>query len=179
MVTRRLFQARSMTTFEIAARRSFSLTYLRILMSLARNSGNSLRLANHLERHSLLTARRKPMGLVFWPMCYSLEFSAFLAVFFFAAAFLVPLAFEARCLISISSETVMKMWQVRLRIGPALPRAFGMKRLIVGPSPATASFTTSLSARRLWLFSAFAMALFSAFCTRNAAFFGLNATMSR
>src|SRR5688500_10724507 len=148
MVTRKLFQARSITTFEMAASRSFSLTYLRILMSLAKNSGNSLRLANHLERQSLLTARRKQMGLVFWLICYSLEVSAFLAVFFFAA-FLVPLAFEARCLISISSETVMKMWQVRLRIGPALPRAFGMKRLIVGPSPAAASLTTSFSARRL------------------------------
>src|SRR5687767_7082864 len=107
-----------MTTFEIAASRSFSLTYFRIWMSLARNSGNSLRLANHLERQSLLTARRKPMGLVFWPMSYSLEVSAFFAAFFFGAVFFAPLALLARCLISISSETVMKMWHVRFRIGP-------------------------------------------------------------
>ena len=68
MVTRRLFHARSMTILDTAARRSFSFSNARILMSLARNSGNSLRLANHLERQSLLTARRKPIGLVFCPM---------------------------------------------------------------------------------------------------------------
>ena len=63
------------------------------------------------------------------------------------------------------------MWLVRLRIGPALPRALGWKRLKVGPSPTTASWTTSRSARRLLLFSALAMALFSvlAMSTRRLA----------
>src|SRR6185436_9874942 len=141
MVTRRLFQARSITILDTAARRSFSFRLVRILMSLARNSGNSLRLANHLERQSLLTARRKPIGLVFCPMGYSLDFSAGFsavgsagcsagfsagfsadcsAVFFDAglaglAAFLLAdlPVFFSRCLTVISSVSVMKMWLVR------------------------------------------------------------------
>src|SRR5438105_15863598 len=49
---------------------------------------------------------------------------------------------------------------------------------MVGPSPTTASFTTSPSTLRLALFSAFATALFNVVLTRVAAFLGLNATTS-
>ena len=50
------------------------------------------------------------------------------------------------------------MWQRRLRIGPAEPRAFGVKRLRVVAVPATASLTRNVSGFSLLLFSALAMA---------------------
>ena len=50
--------------------------------------------------------------------------------------------------------------------------------LTVGPSPTTASFTTNPSGFRLALFSALAIALFSVFPMRNAAFFGVKASRS-
>src|SRR5207248_2194400 len=60
----------------------------------------------------------------------------------------------------------------------ALPRARGMIRFSVGPSPTIASFTTNPSGFRLALFSALAIALFSVLPIRNAAFFGVNASRS-
>ena len=60
------------------------------------------------------------------------------AAAFFAAGFAV-LAFAAGFLgwrlglISISSVKMMRMCDVRLRMGPALPRAVGWKRFKVGP----------------------------------------------
>src|SRR5438105_7489339 len=59
-----------------------------------------------------------------------------------------------------------------------LPRARAIIRLNVGPSPTTASFTTNPSGFRLALFSALAIALFSVFPMRNAAFFGVKASRS-
>src|SRR2546430_14770151 len=53
-----------------------------------------------------------------------------------------------------------------------------MIRLIVGPSPTIASFTTSPSGFKFALFSAFAIALFSVLLIRNAAFFGVKARRS-
>jgi hypothetical protein len=57
---------------------------------------------------------------------------------------------------------------VRFRIGPAEPRALGVNRLIVVAAPATASFTRSLSAFTLLLFSALAMAESKVFATSRA-----------
>src|SRR5436309_12913897 len=61
-----------------------------------------------------------------------------------------------------------------LWIGNARPCARGWKRLIVGPSLATASRPTRSSADRLWLFSALAVALLSTRATSAAAFCGMN-----
>ncbi len=70
------------------------------------------------------------------------------------------------------------MWLVRFKIRLPLPRARGIIRFIVGPSPTVASFTTNPSTRRFALFSAFATALFKVLLIIAAAFFGLKATMS-
>src|SRR5258708_29050058 len=61
-----------------------------------------------------------------------------------------------------------------LWIGNARPWARGWKRLIVGPSLATASTMNRSSADRLWLFSALAVALLSTRATSAAAFWGMN-----
>ena len=58
IVTRRLFQARSMTILATAALWSFFLTYWRILMSAWRKSGYSFGLAYQRERQSRVSARR-------------------------------------------------------------------------------------------------------------------------
>src|SRR5208283_1942097 len=60
------------------------------------------------------------------------------------------------------------MWQRRLRIGPAEPRAFGVKRLSVVAVPATASFTRRDSGFKFLLFSALAIAERSTFETSRA-----------
>src|SRR2546425_2701239 len=59
-----------------------------------------------------------------------------------------------------------------------LPRARGIIRLKVGPSPTTASLTTKPSAFKFALFSAFAIALLSVLLIRNAAFLGVKARTS-
>src|SRR6478735_2886509 len=68
----------------------------------------------------------------------------------------------------------MVMWVMGLWMGNARPCALGRKRLIVGPSSATASRTIRSSADRLWLFSAFAVALWSTRATSLAAYCGMN-----
>ena len=60
------------------------------------------------------------------------------------------------------------MWQRRLRIGPAEPRALGVKRLRVVAVPATASLMRKDSGRSLLLFSALAMAECSVLATKRA-----------
>src|SRR5688500_14183516 len=60
-----------------------------------------------------------------------------------------------------------------LWIGSARPWGRGWKRLIVGPSLATASTMIRSSADRLWLFSALAVALLSTRATSAAAFCGM------
>ena len=62
MVTRRLFQARSITIFETAAWRSLPLRYSRILRSACRWSANSRRGAYHFDPQSREMGRRKPIG---------------------------------------------------------------------------------------------------------------------
>src|SRR3954451_7488496 len=66
------------------------------------------------------------------------------------------------------------MWVMGLWIANARPCARGWKRLIVGPSLATASTTKRSWADRLWLFSALAVALRSTRPTSTAAFWGMN-----
>src|SRR5215210_1771428 len=61
-----------------------------------------------------------------------------------------------------------------LWIGNARPWARGRQRLIVGPSFAWASATIRSSADRLWLFSAFAVALLRTRRTSTAACCGMN-----
>src|SRR6478735_3407883 len=68
----------------------------------------------------------------------------------------------------------MVMWVMGLWMGNARPCALGRKRLIVGPSSATASRTIRSSADRLRLFSAFAVALLSTRATSLAAVCGMN-----
>src|SRR3712207_4412016 len=66
------------------------------------------------------------------------------------------------------------MCVIGLWIGNARPCARGCQRLTVGPSFAWASTTTRSSADRLWLFSAFAVALLSTRATSFAACCGMN-----
>src|SRR5215212_6949079 len=61
-----------------------------------------------------------------------------------------------------------------LWIGNARPWARGRQRLIDGPSFAWASATIKSSADRLWLFSAFAVALLRTLRTSAAACCGMN-----
>src|SRR6185312_15962979 len=57
----------------------------------------------------------------------------------------------------------MRMCDIFLRRGIAVPRAPALNRLRTGPFSMIALFTRRLSAERLLLFSAFAMALFGVF----------------
>src|ERR1700749_1172065 len=50
---------------------SFSISRLRITWSSRRSLGNSFLLANQRDCQLRRTARRKPIGLVFWPMVES------------------------------------------------------------------------------------------------------------
>src|SRR5476651_236281 len=145
MVTRQRLVARSIKTFGTEAPSSFLRRKSRILRSSVRSAPKSFLLAYHFERQSLLTPTRKPIGLTFCP---------------------IP--------VNYSSETVILMWQRRLRIGPAEPRAFGVKRLSVVAVPATASFTRNDSGLSLLLFSALAMADFKVFATSRAPLRGTN-----
>ena len=61
------------------------------------------------------------------------------------------------------------MWVMGLWIGNARPWARGRQRFRVGPSLARASTMTRLSAGRLWLFSALAVALARTRATSRAA----------
>jgi hypothetical protein len=65
------------------------------------------------------------------------------------------------------------MWLIRFRIGPALPRAFGCHRFIVGAAFATALFTRKSSGFSFALFVAFAIADFNVFSISRADFFGI------
>src|SRR5471030_2224322 len=47
---------------------SFSISVLRMIWSSSRRRGNSFLLANQRDCQLRRTARRKPIGLVFWPM---------------------------------------------------------------------------------------------------------------
>src|SRR5215216_1276114 len=67
------------------------------------------------------------------------------------------------------------MWQLRLTIGPAEPRAFGIIRLKLVAVPATASFTRNVAGSALLLFSALAMADFNVLATKRAPLRGVTA----
>jgi hypothetical protein len=57
---------------------------------------------------------------------------------------------------------------MRLTRGLAEPRAPALKRFRTGPHSTRARWTMSLSAERLWLFSALATALLSVLASRRA-----------
>src|SRR3990170_2863156 len=66
------------------------------------------------------------------------------------------------------------MCVIGLWMGKARPWARGLQRLMVGPSLATASATNRALGERLWLFSAFAVALLSTLATSLAVPCGMN-----
>src|ERR1700690_2056503 len=68
----------------------------------------------------------------------------------------------------------MVMWVIGLWMAKARPWARGFHRFRVGPSFAWASTITRSSAARLWLFSAFAVALARTRATSRAAPCGSN-----
>src|SRR5688572_6522925 len=70
------------------------------------------------------------------------------------------------------------MWQRRLMIGPAEPRALGVKRLYRSPVCAAASLMTRSSGFALLLFSAFAIADLSVFAIIRADFLGTTARIA-
>src|ERR1700677_1297476 len=72
----------------------------------------------------------------------------------------------------------MRMCDIFLRRGIAVPLAPALKRLRTGPFSTTALFTVSVSDARLLLFSAFAMALLSVFTIRRADLRGMSVRYS-
>src|SRR5580692_3604713 len=70
MVTRQRLVARSIKIFGTEAVSSFFLSSSRISRSSVSNWPNSFLEANHFERQSLLTATRRPIGFVFWPILF-------------------------------------------------------------------------------------------------------------
>gem|GEM_PF-6909311 len=69
---------------------------------------------------------------------------------------------------------MMRMWDIFLRRGIAVPRAPALKRFRTGPFSTMALLTVRLSAERLLLFSAFAMALLSVLAIRRADLRGMS-----
>src|SRR5882672_3413747 len=70
IVTRQRFVARSIKIFGTEAPSSFFFSRSRIWRSSVSSLLNSFLSAYHFERQSLLTATRKPIGLVFWPILF-------------------------------------------------------------------------------------------------------------
>src|SRR5580693_5485059 len=68
MVMRQREAARSSRILETDAPSSLVLSNRRILRSSASSLPNSFFSANHLDFQSLLTASRRPIGFVFWPI---------------------------------------------------------------------------------------------------------------
>src|SRR2546430_4483755 len=71
MVMRQRVAARSIWIFGTEADSSFFFRMSRILRSSANSLPNSFFSAYHLDRQSLLTATRSPIGLVFCPIANS------------------------------------------------------------------------------------------------------------
>src|SRR5580658_4737481 len=70
IVTRQRLVARSIKILGTEAVSSFFLSNSRISRSSFSNWLNSFFPANHFERQSLLTATRRPIGFVFWPILF-------------------------------------------------------------------------------------------------------------
>src|SRR6185369_5883734 len=70
IVMRQRLAARSIKIFGTDADSSFFLSSVRISRSSASSLPNSFLPAYHFERQSLLTATRRPIGLVFWPILF-------------------------------------------------------------------------------------------------------------
>src|SRR5262245_11720471 len=68
IVMRQRLAARSIKIFGTEADSSFFFNSSRISRSSVSNLPNSFFPAYHFERQSLLTATRRPTGLVFWPI---------------------------------------------------------------------------------------------------------------
>src|SRR3954464_8567608 len=112
---------------------SFSISLVRMSWSSTRSLEKSFLLAYQRDCQLRRTARRKPIGLVFWPMEVNYE-------------------------LVVPSDRMMRMWDIFLRRGIAVPRAPALKRFNTGPFSMMALFTVRLSAERFLLFSAFAIA---------------------
>src|SRR6476646_6975011 len=74
MVMRQRLAARSMRICGTEAVSSFFLSRSRICRSSVRSLPNSFFSAYHLERQSLLTAMRRPIGFVFCPMSGEIDY---------------------------------------------------------------------------------------------------------
>src|ERR1051325_1645605 len=70
MVMRQRLAARSIRIWGTDADSSFFLSKVRMLRSSVSSLPNSFLSAYHFERQSRLTAMRKPIGFVFWPMLF-------------------------------------------------------------------------------------------------------------
>src|SRR5579862_3292338 len=70
IVTRQRLVARSIKIFGTDAVSSFFFSNSRIFRSSVSNGPNSFLPANHFERQSRLTATRRPIGFVFWPILF-------------------------------------------------------------------------------------------------------------
>src|SRR5438093_13701663 len=87
---------------------SFSISLVRMTWSSLSSLGKSFLLAYQRDCQLRRTARRNPIGLVFWPMEVNYE-------------------------LELPSERMMRMWDIFLRRGMAVPRAPALKRLSTGP----------------------------------------------
>src|SRR3954463_3555234 len=117
---------------------SFSISFARMTWSSLSSFGKSFLFAYQRDCQLRRTARRKPVGLVFWPMEVNYE-------------------------LVLPSDRTMRMCDIFLRRGIAVPRAPALNRFSTGPFSMIALLTVRLSAERLLLFSAFAIALLSVF----------------
>src|SRR5438477_9758530 len=142
----------------------------RILRSSASSFPNSFFSAYHLERQSLLTAIRSPIGLVFCPIINSGQRSGLSPLRLFDQELWSwrVLAGETPARFHPLSDKTILTWQLRFNIGPAEPRALGVIRRRVVAVCATASLTRNTSGFRPLLFSALAMADFKVLATNRA-----------
>src|SRR5512138_3349446 len=128
IVMRQRLAARSIRILGTDADSSFFFSRSRISRSSVSSRPNSFLPAYHFERQSRFTAMRRPTGLVFCPILITGAMECWSAGGSYH-----------------SSERTILMWQLRLRIGPAEPRALGVNRRIVEAVWARASLTTSVS----------------------------------
>src|SRR5687768_9532364 len=147
-VMRAFFVGRSMMTFETAACASFFFRNSRTLRSSSSIPGKFLLFAYHFEAQLRFSARRNPIGLIFWPMLYFLP-----------------------------SPTVMKTLQVGFMIFAPRPLDCARKRRRNVPrsTQMCVIFSSSMSAPSLC--SALAIADSSSLRRMTAPFFGLNCRM--
>src|ERR1051326_8943658 len=141
IVMRQRLAARSIRICGTEADSSFFLSNSRIWRSSVNSLPNSFLPAYHLERQSRFTAIRRPIGFVFCPIRLGMakwingllknrrEMPT-------GKSALQVFHLSIQC---YSSDKTILTWQLRFRIGPAEPRAFGVKRRIIDAVCAIAS----------------------------------------